>query len=605
MVRDRTARRSPRDSRGRSLPGSTYSRSLLLLVAATLVFRIALGSRASFTGDDFIFRAEMADGFSLKAVLAGHNGHLNPLGLTLQWILQHAFPGRFVPLMVLSALLVAGSQLLAATWVTEVFASRWLAIAAAAVTGLSPMLLELATWWSVALYAAPMVAAAWLTVLVTTRFMLERAALWMVLCAYSLCLASSTKAVLIPMLLLGIAAGIGLGRQRPLGFRRALTVYSRLWLWVAGATVLYGIVFGLNRGPISTANPTPGQMAEFVRNLFRIAAMPALWGGPWTWASLGFHAVPAPVPRAILLSALACLVAILALIAIRPRTWRIALAAAVYLTASSALVALGRAGSPWGAPVLRYTFDFVLPTVLVMCAGVADSRWEEPTDSAWRLRVRNWWGWRPIAVTTGAVWMLSLGVSYALPWSILPDSPMKKWVTMARTSYPELHSGLLQQWAPASIAVFPQDLDTFLAGDPDKPPQVRYVMDRVLGFDGNGRLVTRDLVGTPSVPARPCTYRATLGQISVVPLTTGLPPARHTVAVDYSLNIDAATDLRIGDGDPVAMSLPAGVRRVYVVLNGQGGDLTFTVSDPNASLCILSARAGGLVDGPLVGRATP
>lgn len=575
----------------------SYFQAITMVVVGTLVFRIALGSRASFTGDDFGFRASMDGSYSIDRVLAGHNGHLNPLGLTMQWIVQHAFPGRFVPLMVLSAFLVSCSQLAAAAWVSDVFGARWLGVAAATVTGLSPMLLELATWWSVALYAAPMVATAWLTVWVSTRYMYERASLGFAVGSFWLCLASSTKAALVPILLVGLAAGLGLGRAQALGLRKALSTYRRLWMWLSASLLGYAAIYVAYRGPTVTADPSLSQMAKFITELLRTAALPAVWGGPGAWVSLGFHAAPAPPPWLVTVSAFSTLVALGMVLFVRPKRWPIVVSALSYVTLSTLVVALGRAGSPWGAPVMRYTFDLVLPLVLVLCTGIADTRWELRRDIgrglATGVRGTLW-------IAASVAWATSLVITYALPWKILPQNPMKEWIATARTSYPMLQDGLLQQWAPPEVARFREEVGVFLAGDPGRPPEVRYMMDRVLGFDGQGHLVQRNLVGVSSVPAAECTYRATASQPAIVPLTSTMPDGRYTVALDYMLNIDTPAYVGLSNGQPLPMSLPMGIRRVYAVIDGEGGSVTITVSNPVGQMCILSVTVGDLVDGPIV-----
>jgi hypothetical protein len=73
------------------------------------------------------------------------------------------------------------------------------------------------------------------------------------------------------------------------------------------------------------------------------------------------------------------------------------------------------------------------------------------------------------------------------------------------------------------------------------------------------------------------------------------------VRLEYSLGLDTSAEVRMGDGLPVGVQLPAGSRRVYIVAEGAGRDVTVSVSTPNASLCVLNVTVGELVDGPRVG----
>lgn len=599
----------PVDSATPASKDSLSRRAYLIAVAVVLslagVFRVAFGARGSFTGDDWTFRSMMADGLSLGRLFTGHNGHLNPVGLLLQWIAQQAFPGRYVPLMVISAALLIASAAVAAWWFQTVFGRRWAGVAVAVVVAVSPTTLELMTWWSVALYAAPLILTSWLTVQFTTLYAMRRCALWVPLLAFALTLLSSSKAIVLPVLLVGITAGLALDRHDPPGLRRAARVWWRLWAAMLGILAVYGAVFLLRRGALATADPSPTQMVDFVRNAWRLGFLPSLWGGPWSWASMSFHTIPAPSAVAMTVSLIATLVCVGALLVVRPRVWRLMVASAIFITVSTGIVAFGRAGSAWAGPNLRYTVDLLLPVVVTVCAGLFATRWETHPRSALGAVVSAWRGWPVVGGIATALWVVSVGVSMVMPWQTLPENWMKNWTTSVRGAYPSVREGLLWQPAPRKVSQFTEPLSVFLAGDPQAPPERLYVNDRFLGFDDDGRLIDRYVEGVVSVPATEvCQSAATPEQDLVLPLEAGLGQGRHTVSVDYTLGVQTTASVQLGDGPAQEFNAPPGARRVFVVVEGAGDALRFTVSAPTARLCVTSAVVGYVVDGPLVDPST-
>jgi hypothetical protein len=588
-----------------SLSERIYVRWLIVIV--TITFRTWLGARGSFTGDDFEFRSMTSGPLSWDVLFTGHNGHLNPVGLLLQWLTQRVFPGMYVPLMTISAALVAVAQAFVGMWARIIFGPRWIGLFAAGFTGLSLMGLELATWWSVALYAAPLLAFTAILIWASTRYFLSQTSLHLPLTVSALCLLSSSKAVLLPLLILSLAAAYPLGVQSPLGFRRALSVHRRLWAGMSALLVLYLIVFALRRGPIVTADPSPEQVWDFVWRLIHSTVLPTLWGGPWNWgvAPMGFHTSPNTPAILVSLAGVITLLAIVAILVVRPLVWRMLLGSGLYVLSSSLLVAVGRAGSPFGAPVLRYTFDFVLPIVLVLSLGLAATRWESGPRTRSAAGLMRWRTLHPrlarIAVTCLiGLWLISTTVSYLRPWQVLPNVSMKTWVDTVRTSYPEVGSGLLEQSAPAPVAFLPTPLNTFLAGDPDAPAETDFVTDRLLGYDDQGRLISQNVLGVRSVPPEEdCADRSADAQPATVDLEDTVPAGRHTVVLEYLLSTASRTSVAL-DSTATEGLLPPGARRAFFVVEGGGANVRVTTTNPAATLCVLSVTVGAIVPGPPV-----
>ena len=589
------------------IPARVYARWLIVIVAITFIFRTWLGARGSFTGDDFEFRSMISGPLSWDVLFTGHNGHLNPVGLLLQWLTQRVFPGMYVPLMTISAALVAVAQAFVGLWARTVFGPRLIGLFVAGFTGLSLMGLELATWWSVALYAAPLLAFTAILIWTSTRYFLGRTSLHLPLTVFALCLLSSSKAVLLPLLIISLAAAYPLGVKSPLGFRRALSTYRRLWAGTSALMGIYLIIFTLRRGPIATSDPSPVQVWDFVWRLIESTVVPTIWGGPWRWgvAPMGFHTSPSTPAILVSLAGVITLLTIVAILVVRPLVWRMLLGSGLYILSSSLLVAVGRAGSPLGAPVLRYTFDFVLPIVLVLSLGLAATRWESGPRTRSAAGLMRWRTAHPrlarIAVTCLiGLWLMSTTVSYLRPWQVLPNVSMKTWVDRVRTSYPEVGSGLLEQPAPAAVVFLPTPLNTFLAGDPDAPAETDFVTDRLLGYDGQGQLITQSVQGVRSVlPEEHCAVRSANTQPATVGLEATVPAGRHTVVLEYLLSTASRTSVAL-DTTATEGLLPPGARRAFFVVEGGGDNVRVTTSNPAATLCVLSVTVGAIVPGPPV-----
>lgn len=578
----------------RQLRSELYWKIVATLVATTFMIRAWVGGRTSFAFDDFRLRETTSGTLDPHMLFTSHNGHVNPIGLLLQWVIHHAFPGRYVPLMLLSAALVAVAQFLVTRWCVVVFGHSTIGIAGCLIVGLSPLTLELATWWSVAVYAGPMLAAATWLLWESTGSLLGQRPRWRTWLALGVCLLTATKAVLLPLVVLGLAASYPLGAATPLGYRRALLAHRGLWLGMAALVGAWAALFVALGGGAGLAGTSVTTLLGFVNELFSQATLPALLGGPWKWAgSYGTQPLPALVQWACLVAVLlACSLAALR----RPLVWRMLICSLVYSVASALMVGLGRAGLPLTGSALRYTFDLVLPVALTACLALARTRWEPGFPGTTADDEHN--GHTHTArMTATAVLMVmgTLGLSTGLTWLTawgFPELPVTQWSRTARSYYPYLNQGLLEQPAPSELVLLPDRLGVFLSGDPGAPREVPVVLDQLLGFDGQGHLIESEVVGSNSPPATTsCPYAATSTTPVAVPIQPALAVGRHTVRVEYTLTAESAVALALGD-DPTRAELPAGRHEAYAVVVGQGDNVRITVANPISRLCVISATAG-------------
>jgi hypothetical protein len=522
----------------------------------------------------------LAGPISIEVLTTPHGGHVSPIGLLAQWSVQHALPGLYVPLMGISALLVALAQVGVGLWARRTYGERGLALVVAAFLGLTTMLLELATWWSVALYASPMVAAsAWLLYF-AAQFMETGRGRGLLLACLFLSLLSSVKAVLLPVLLLTFAAVTPLAGARPLGYRGALRRWCSLWITLAFALCAYAVLYLMVSDSATSGVKGPGVYLQWLAKLWTGALLPALWGGPWAWTGrFGLEALP---PSVVIL--LLCLTAVAAAGIYRqgPSSRRVLVGWAVYVVGSSLLVAQGRAGLSLAGPSLRYVFDIALPTAVVLVTVVNAQRLKSGLGNRWLALL-------------GAGWMVSTAVTYVHAW---PDElSITKWSASVRAHYPQVQDGLLEQPMPSEFVLFPQRLATYLSGDKGAPEERAYVLDELLGFDADGSLITSSVFGTPAVPPSfHCQYLAQSDRDAMIPLSASVPDARHTAAIDYTSSNASTIAVDLGSASTTA-NAPAGTHRLYVSVEGSGSWLRLRVANPISTVCIHAATVGWIVPG--------
>ncbi len=132
----------------------------------------------------------------------------------------------------------------------------------------------------------------------------------------------------------------------------------------------------------------------------------------------------------------------------------------------------------------------------------------------------------------------------------------------------------------------------------DDPPT--YVVDELLGFDADGRLISSSVSGTPAIPPSSfCQYIAQQGKDATIALKASVPDARHTVAIDYTASNASTIAVDLG-GAVSRADAPAGSHRLYMTVEGSGARLRVTVANPISTVCIHAATVGQIVPGPSV-----
>ncbi|HBD22249.1 MAG TPA: hypothetical protein DC059_06645 [Dietzia sp.] len=619
-----------------------------LVVAATAV-RTWVAAAGWFYWDDLLLHGRAAaQAFPDPAFLfADHDGHLMPGAMALTWVAAHVAPLDFrVPLVQIALLqLVAGAALARMLWV--LLAGRAILLVPLVATLAIPLGLPSATWWAAALNALPLAAAmAWTvaSIILLARSGRRRHAVGAAV-ATALGLLFVEKALIIPVVAAAVLLGswwTGGGTRSEL---RALWRRTR-WAWsaLAAIVVVWGAVFlvvvgrlgggssggfpagtegGDDTGGTGAGSPGPG-FVDLVDHTYRLAVVPTLGGGPWSWER--WHPGPPmadPSTMAVVVGALAVAAVLAWSVFTRRRTGAIWVAAALYPMVTVVLVAVGRTGPDTATEIvqtLRYHSE--LPVVLAAAAALAiaaprrqDARRRQdaprrqdaaPGERAApegdpAPRIGRAGTWLPMAGALGLVALLASSavstVSYRQVWS---EQPSRDYTEPLLAALRERTEPLLDKEVPLEVLLpltTPANrLSALLAGVPGVPAVGAWTRDPV-AIDAHGALHPADVVPGRTIPQGPapdCGHRVGPDGARIA-LDGPLLGRDWVVRLHLLADADGHVAVRLDDGDEVTAPVQAGPGTVYVRLEGGGTGLTVSPGGGASQLCVGSGPVGVLV----------
>ena len=613
----------------------------LVVVAATAV-RTWVAAAGWFYWDDLLLHGRAAaQAFPDPAFLfADHDGHLMPGAMALTWVAAHVAPLDFrVPLVQIALLqLVAGAALARMLWV--LLAGRAILLVPLVATLAIPLGLPSATWWAAALNALPLAAAmAWTvaSIILLARSGRRRHAVGAAV-ATALGLLFVEKALIIPVVAAAVLLGswwTGGGTRSEL---RALWRRTR-WAWsaLAAIAVVWGVVFlvvvgrlggGSSAGfPAGTGvgddtgtatatgtgagSPGPG-FVDLVDHTYRLAVVPTLGGGPWSWER--WHPGPPmadPSTMAVVVGALAVAAVLAWSVFTRRRTGAIWVAAALYPMVTVVLVAVGRTGPDTATEIvqtLRYHSE--LPVVLAAAAALAIAaprrqdarrRQDAAPEGDPAPRIGRAGTWLPMAGALGLAALLASSavstVSYRQVWS---EQPSRDYTEPLLTALRERSEPLLDKEVPLEVLLpltTPANrLSALLAGVPGVPAVGAWTRDPV-AIDAHGVLHPADVVPGRTIPQGPvpgCGHRVGPDGARIA-LDGPLIGRDWVVRLHLLADADGHVAVRLDDGDEVTAPVQAGPGTVYVRLEGGGTGLTVSPGGGASQLCVGSGPVGVLV----------
>lgn len=263
--------------------------SILPVLVAVVLLRSVLSLRGYLYLDDFAFRYWAATSpFGTEYLLRSYGGHVNPVGLAVQWVMQVVFPGSYLALALYSLTMFALALGIFAAIVWEVTGSRGASILAVALAGVSLFGFEVTVWWAASIYAAAFQVFLLLTVYAAIRAVRDRKSLWTYVgvAGGAGMVLSFSRGSLGAVLVFGLAAALPLVQGRPLGLREAFMRARALWVALAAVAVLGGVLVLASADRVTPQGFSVGAMPGYAWRLLVLNVLPALWGGPWRWFEL-------------------------------------------------------------------------------------------------------------------------------------------------------------------------------------------------------------------------------------------------------------------------------------------------------------------------------
>ena len=575
----------------------------LSAVTAVLVLVLGLRSYVSLRGylyaDDFAFRYWASiQGPDLDYLTRSYGGHVNPIGMFNQWVLQALFPGSHTALAVFTLILWAATLVIAAC-VAVLLTHRWQAAALlVAVVGVSLVGFENTTWWAAALYAGPYQLFLVGGLYCIVRFELVGGDRWRwlaVACAGGAAF-SFSRGFMAAMLMFLVAACVPFEETGPRGLRK--TWRAGVWAWVSmvGLCALSLTMVIASSAHIPRAGFTFTGIPRYMATLLTQNVLPAIWGGPWRWFELPPPAWepivtnPAPAVWAAWLFALATALACVWLWRRRPHLRHLLLACAGFTAVVLLVAAVARSGTAVESTAYRYTFDVVWLVALLMTLAVVPMWWQQTRISLIGAAV----------VVIVCVSALISGVIPARDWM---GNQARQYMGNASSTFSQIPKGqfVLDQGVPddlihpALMAPF-ANARTVMTPVPGAPIFGPYAEGTLFGFASDGHVEQQDVTGPTSLPGpdTDCGYRVT-SDVRTVPLDGQLISWDFYARVAYFSGTDTTLNLAVGGQIHTVPLRAGGLTAVYFPVSGPGEEVLVSVGSPGVAICVTEIRIGNRV----------
>lgn len=573
----------------------------LILAALTLVLllRGAISLRGYLYADDFAFRYWAAtEPLDWSYLSRSYGGHVNPIGLLNQWILQALFPGSHTALALFTVLLWAATLVVAASLAWRL-TLRWQGpVLLVSVLGVSLFAFENTTWWAAAIYAGPYQLFLVCGAYAISRYILTGSRRWAwvaVVCSVAASF-SFSRGFMAAVLIFILASCIPWSSDGAAGARASWARDKLIWSIMAGGAALALLLVFTSSAGIARAGFSVLKLPGYMWKLCIYNVFPAIWGGPWRWFELPppqwapIVANPAPATWAVWLFTVLTASAALWIWARRSHLRALLLGASVFALVVLVIAGLARSGTAVESVAYRYTFDILWPVAVLMVLSVVPMRWQEDRTSA------------PGTAVVGLV-IVSALVSTVVPARDWIGNESAKYMANAVAGFQQIpagqlvlnqgvpndliHPALMAPYANAQVVFTPQ---------PGAPTFADYAADTLWGFAPDGRVEIQDVTGPTSRPGPDpdCGYRVT-DTPRTIPLNGKLIAWDFYARVAYFSGAETTLNLAVGGQIHTVPLRADGVRAVYFPVSGPGSDVLVSVGTPGATVCLTEVRIGNRV----------
>lgn len=579
--------------------------ALATLVALAVGIRTVVALQGYFHLDDFVLRYRAAsESWSLGFAFAPYNGRLSPVGYSLDWILQVAFPGSHLAVVLVSGLLLGLTVAFTSVLMFEFTARLQAMVLAGVIVGLSLFTFEVGVWWCATMYALTMLACSSLALWLLVRCLRWGKAWWPVALAFLGAALSDSKGFLSVVLLFGLAAGIAINSDGPLGVRGAWHRLRPLWL-VSAAVSIGMLVLSILSSAGPPGEPTVGRAVRMFSDLWVLNIAPAVLGGPWWWYPVPdaswppVRVLPAPPVLVGLLCLGVCGLGLILILKHRPAVSRFVPWALLYSFATSAIPVIGRSGTGVASPAYRYTYDTVLPVAVLLCLGLVPMWWQVGRGR-----------WHSLAVAMGL--SISMALSTTLPAFYWGGNKAKDYMQRAATTFGEIPPGqtVIPHRVPEGLLpglLYWQYANTnvVMASQPGSPIFSQSTRGTLYGFSPDGSVELQEVDGPQSLPGPDpdCGYRITTSPVAI-PLSGELIEWPFLARVAYFSGSDVTLNLAVGGEVHTVDLLATRLDAVYFPVSGPGEEVLVSVGTPGTVVCVTEVRIGNRVSAAS-GRVVP
>jgi hypothetical protein len=596
-----------------------------LLVMVQVAIRASLLRDSFFVTDDFMLSTRSYESpLDLSYLTRVHTGHFEPIGFLWVWVLAHAAPLSWGPVVLVGGLAQLVVSLAVLRLLVTLFGETPRILVPLGLFLFSALTIPGFLWWSAHILWLPLQLAMAATMTYHVKWWRHRRARDLALAVGWLTFGflSFEKMVLLLPFLLVFSLGVLAARRRPRDWLRTLRTSWPVWTGYAVATSAFLAVYLLRASQTADHTsrlsvPSVGELFEFSYFSVLRTLVPGVLGGPWGWASLGPGGALADSPQIVeWLSWALALVLVVVSVAVRKRAFGAWLALTVYVLGS--LVSLGFTRLPLLSSTLgletRYIGDALLPACVVIgvaiCPLVGETHpYRMPANLA-----AHWQRYRAgvvaiVAVGTAVACVGGLASTYEYR-RYVTDSPTREFLSTAKRSVAELPPGgqIYDTNLPAPL------LGAILFGDYDRTTRFvaplvtarqrhdlyrRTTWTRPYVFDTTGRLrpMTVDGVATPPGPLKGCGWRVAGAAPVRVPLSGPAFNWSWTTRVGYIASGTGKVSVSLG-ADQRRVPLRKGLNQVFFKLTGTGDALVFSHLSKGTLLCVGDAQVGNAAPAP-------
>jgi hypothetical protein len=584
-------------SRRERLAGRPVLLTALGLIAVQLVVRAWQVFPSTYNQDDFMFlRFAREQGFTLDYLFQGWNGHLQPIGFAMTWVLAQ-FPGNYVPAALFTLLVQLLASLALLALLRELVGERWALVVGLSVFLFSPLTQANVTWWASFIITIPVQLTLALCGYCHVRFLRTRNSLWVVATVGALLLGFgfTEKCVVVPVFLFLLTILDARG-----GPREVVRLLLRLWpVWLVyvAVNVAYLVAY-LTWVGTDSSQPAEsvGSFLSFARHQIWDVFVVGLFGGPWhaSYAKTAMFAFNSYATRLVILQAVIAL-AILAYWRRGARSlvgWAVL---AVYLAINVSITGSGR--GYWGdllAGDIRYITDALPVAAVVITVLLTPTR--EATQSV-DIVMRRY----PRAMTVLAVLFIFNSSMVTLSQSVpaYHDSYVRAYLANVRTALArdpdlDLYNG------PVSANIM---LPLFGAGNNttkvvldayDLHPRYDVPSEkmRILDDAGNAWPVFPSFATNAIISGvRDCGLALGRNRHQVVRFERFVPRGTQVMKITYYTSGHGS--LRLGTPDhEYDIGLDIGARSVFLVVEGGMPALNLSLTSGDGTICVNAISVG-------------